>query len=153
MFKIRPIPEDVDDLKKKIKEAKPHDLGNCDADRLKVYAAGGDPRKDEPLRPGKEVKTLGDTTDENPLIVVAPATTQLQQQQQQPTQPPIKTYILGEGVVENSKLAVFYSIDKARKTVGTRFLVRRQRHERYDDSVKRLWAAVSPRMEKKSSFR
>ena len=63
----------IHDLAKAVYEAKDKSLGHCDAADLLVYKAGTDfPAEGEaPLGPGKAVPT--GTTDENPLVVVAPA--------------------------------------------------------------------------------
>ena len=71
---MKPIPEDINDLKEKIKEKKPNDLNGTDADRLNVYAAG----TSYPIVEGQDILDPGDavpskTTSKTPLIVVAPA--------------------------------------------------------------------------------
>ena len=79
-LKVKPESgSDIDDFKKKIREAKPNDLANCDADRLDVY-----PQKTyvpisnqvQPIDPGDQVP--GETTSRDPLIVIAPENPQQQ---------------------------------------------------------------------------
>jgi hypothetical protein len=64
--------QDIDDLKKAVHQARGKSLGHCDAADLLVYKAGTQfPSKEEDkLRPSSSVPK--DTTDENPLRVVAP---------------------------------------------------------------------------------
>ena len=62
----------VDDLTTAVKEKCPNVLAHCDAFQLTVYNPGGEfPKEDDKLSPGKPVPT--NTTDENPLRVVAQA--------------------------------------------------------------------------------
>ena len=71
-LKIKPIPDDIFDLRDEIKEKEQLELP---ASRLKVYAAGTSypiVEGQDILDPGDAVPT--DTTSKNPLIVVAPAT-------------------------------------------------------------------------------
>ena len=77
-LKVKPESgSDIDDLKKKIKEAKPNDLAHCDAFLLDVY-----PQKTyvpisnqvQPIDPGNPVP--GETTSSDPLIVIAPVNPQ-----------------------------------------------------------------------------
>ena len=82
-FKIEPVPKDVYDLAKAVKNEWP-ELNYVAAARLNVYAAGTAvpvPAGTKSLRPGVEIPES--TTDQNPLIVVAP-----QQQQHTPKDPP-----------------------------------------------------------------
>ena len=71
-FKIRVEGEsDIDDLKKAVKEACQDDLGSLAHRKLVVYNPGGEfPKEEDKLSPGKHVPT--NTTDENPIRVVAP---------------------------------------------------------------------------------
>ena len=82
---IRPIPENVYYLKKAVKVEKAVALSHCDADDLNVFAVGTQvptPAGTEPLRPGRKLSELDATTDEKPLIVVAPLPPQQPQQQE-----------------------------------------------------------------------
>jgi serine/threonine protein kinase len=84
VFKIRVgANQDIDDLKKAVHQAKGKSLGHCNAADLVVYEAGTElPRKEEvKLRPSSIVPK--NTTDENPLRVLAPAVKLNQQQQRQ----------------------------------------------------------------------
>jgi hypothetical protein len=85
VFKMRVgANHDIDDLKKAVHQARGKSLGHCDAADLVVYKAGTEfPTKEEDkLRPSLIVPT--DTTDENPLRVLAPLSQEQRQQQQQP---------------------------------------------------------------------
>jgi hypothetical protein len=64
---------DIDDLTKAVYQANDKVLGHCNPPQLAVYKAGTDvpPKEEDKLRPGKPVPT--DSTDENPLCVLAPA--------------------------------------------------------------------------------
>jgi hypothetical protein len=67
---IKPMPEDVYELKKAVKEECTVLLHHCDPVMLDVFAPGADPKTEDTLDPGDPVP--GDTTSKNPLIVVAP---------------------------------------------------------------------------------
>jgi len=76
---IKQIPENISDLKEKVKEKRPNDLNHCDAARLDVYPVGTDvsnlegAQKLDPQAPMEEValpKKRGEY-----LIVVAPKST------------------------------------------------------------------------------
>ena len=74
ILKIKSILDDIFDLKKEIKKEKLNDLKTIDADRLNVYAPG----TSYPIKEGAEIlaaniKVPTDIAYENPLIVVAPA--------------------------------------------------------------------------------
>jgi hypothetical protein len=60
-------------LKEAVHQASSKSLGHCDAFQLEVYKAGTEfpPKEEDKLRPGELVPP--DSTDENPLRVVAPA--------------------------------------------------------------------------------
>jgi len=84
VFKIEPIPKDVNDLRKEIKKEKPNDLKDIDADELDVYPQGTTfpiPSNTDKLNVWDGVPS---TTGPNPLIVVA---RQRQRQQQDDTPP------------------------------------------------------------------
>jgi hypothetical protein len=72
VFSIRPVPNNVDHLKKAAYAAKDKSLEHCNAADLVVYNAGTDfPKEEEvPLFPDDHVSI--DTTARNPLRVVAP---------------------------------------------------------------------------------
>jgi hypothetical protein len=70
--KIKPCPEDVSDLCRDVKQAFVNTLKEIDAGRLIVYAPEDGERKTQ-LRPSAPVPT--DSTDEKPIIVVAPSGT------------------------------------------------------------------------------
>ena len=73
--KISPIPDDVYDLKEAVKVEVEPELNHCDAADLEVFAVGTSvpiPDGTEPLCPGMKLSELDATTDEKPLIVVAP---------------------------------------------------------------------------------
>ena len=76
-LKVKPESgSDIDDLKTKIKEAKPNDLTNCDAFRLDVYPRGTSvpiSTQVQPIDPGAPVPRCSD-----PLIVIAPENPQQQ---------------------------------------------------------------------------
>jgi hypothetical protein len=76
-FRIKPIPEDVDALKKAVKEEWGDRLAVA-APELDVFAPGADPKTEDHLDPGDPVP--GDTSSKNPLIVVAPKHQQPPQQ-------------------------------------------------------------------------
>ena len=76
-FAIKPIPENVDALKKAVKEERTVSLQHCDAAMLEVFAPGADRKTKDALDPGDPVP--GDTSSKNPLIVVAPKPQQQQQ--------------------------------------------------------------------------
>lgn len=76
MFKIKPIPEDINDLRKKIKEEKPNGLKGIDADQLDLYPKQGENDKSLPWGSGIGIIDPGDhvdegTTSRDPLIVLA----------------------------------------------------------------------------------
>ena len=77
-FCIKPIPEDVNALKKAVKKERTVSLQRCDAAMLRVFAPGADPKTETALDPGDPVP--GDTSSKNPLIVVAPKPHQQPQQ-------------------------------------------------------------------------
>jgi hypothetical protein len=68
--RIKPAPDDVVDLRDAVLKKMSKQLGYCDANQLKVFAAGADPTKDKPLPPPAGVPS--DTTYEAPLIVLVP---------------------------------------------------------------------------------
>ena len=83
---IHPIPENVYYLTEEIKAKKAAALLHCDADELNVFAVGTQvlTAVDKvPLRPGMKLSELDATTDEKPLIVVAPLPPPQQPQQQE----------------------------------------------------------------------
>ena len=74
--KIRPIPENVYYLTEAVKVEVEPKLNHCAPSHLNVFAVGTQvptPASTEPLRPGRKLSELDATTDEKPLIVVAPA--------------------------------------------------------------------------------
>ena len=69
--KIKPVPEDVADLCEAVKAKMVNDLAHCDAHHLVVFPPGANiEEQKEALRPGAAPPS--DTTDEKPMIVVAP---------------------------------------------------------------------------------
>jgi hypothetical protein len=62
----------INDLANAVHQANSNSLGHCDASQLFVYKAGTElpPKEEDPLRPSLIVPK--DTTDENPLRVLAP---------------------------------------------------------------------------------
>jgi hypothetical protein len=73
-IEITPIPKNVNALKEKVHAEKQTKLAHVDANDLRVYASGTTlpiPENAHSLRPGKEVFDCP-TTDETPLIVIAP---------------------------------------------------------------------------------
>ena len=84
-LKVKPESgSDIDDLRNKIKEAKPNDLANCDAFLLDLYPRGTSVpiSKDvQPIDPRDPVPRGSD-----PLIVIAPVNQQQQQDAQRPNE-------------------------------------------------------------------
>jgi hypothetical protein len=81
-IKIKPIPDDVADLRDTIREKCPNVLHGIDANMLAVYPTDTSlpvSNASEPLKSGGSVPLH--TTDEEPLIVIAPKP-QAQRQQQ-----------------------------------------------------------------------
>jgi hypothetical protein len=76
-FRIEPIPQDVDALKKLVHRELAPELTHCSAARLKVYAAGTNtvpiPEGTKALNPGHPVPT--NSTSDLPLIVIAKPST------------------------------------------------------------------------------
>ena len=72
------IRNDISDLAAAIAKDREVDLGYCHHSKLSVYGAGAEfpPNEQDRLRPGMPVPE--DTTDENPLRVVAPVVVQPQ---------------------------------------------------------------------------
>jgi hypothetical protein len=73
-IEIASLPKDrINDLADAVHQAKGKSLGHCNAADLVVYKAGTElpPKEEDPLRPSLIVPK--DTTDENPLRVLAPA--------------------------------------------------------------------------------
>lgn len=68
--RVTPVPVDVELLREAVLEKKKKQLGEYDADQLKVYAAGADVAKDAPLRRSAVVPE--GTDEDNPLVVVVP---------------------------------------------------------------------------------
>ena len=77
VFKIQPIPADIDDindLRKKIKEEMPNRLAGIDPGELDVYKPGTSyPNLEREMRFDPYDEVPKNTTGKNPLIVVAPA--------------------------------------------------------------------------------
>jgi hypothetical protein len=72
-FKIRVEAQaDIDDLAKAVYKDGGKSLEHCEAFQLEIFKAGTEfpPKEKDKLRPGKPVPK--DTTDENPLRVMAP---------------------------------------------------------------------------------
>ncbi len=83
-FEIEPIPKNVGALKKDVIKEYRNTLSHADAAFLKVYAPGTTvpiPNITHSLTPGEKVVKYS-TTDEKPIIVIAPKPQQQQQQQQ-----------------------------------------------------------------------
>jgi len=70
VFKIEPIPKDVNDLRKEIKKEKPNDLKDIDADELDVYPQGTTFHIPSNTNKLYEWDAVPSTTGPNPLIVV-----------------------------------------------------------------------------------
>ena len=74
-MKISPIPDVVCCLTEAVKVKVEPKLNHCAPSDLNVFAVGTQvptPAGTEPLRPGRKLSELDATTDEKPLIVVAP---------------------------------------------------------------------------------
>mmetsp|Transcript_53162 Transcript_53162/g.57699 ORF Transcript_53162/g.57699 Transcript_53162/m.57699 type:complete len:353 (+) Transcript_53162:180-1238(+) len=79
-FKISPIPDDINDLKKAVKTELETTLRHCDAANLSVYSPGtGVPIQDSEsrLKANMVCSDILGVTYESPLIVVAPASKQV----------------------------------------------------------------------------
>ena len=86
-IKIRPIPEDVADLARRLKENDlKNKLGHCDVDEIDIYPPKSSLDREKRYKPGKKLeeviaemenKKTPPTSDDHPLIVVAPAPQQL----------------------------------------------------------------------------
>ena len=80
-IKLRPIPEDVADLAKEVKKEMGVALNHCDAAKLVVYPPKSSGDREKKYKPGKKLEEVIDelknttppTSDDHPLIVVAPA--------------------------------------------------------------------------------
>ena len=81
VFKIKPIPGDIDDindLRKKIKEEMPNRLAGIDPGELDVYKPGTSyPNLEREMRFDPYDEVPQNTIGKNPLIVVAPAPKQV----------------------------------------------------------------------------
>ena len=81
-IKIRPIPEDVADLARRLKENDlKNKLGHCDVDEIDIYPPKSSLDREKQYKPGKKLEEVIDelknttppTSEDHPLIVVAPA--------------------------------------------------------------------------------
>ncbi|KAG7355452.1 hypothetical protein IV203_000138 [Nitzschia inconspicua] len=82
VFKIKPVPDDVDALAKEVKEERRNTLSHCDAADLSAFSPGTKPpfAQRNSLKPGKKLEELIEelkdetppTSDDHPLVVVAP---------------------------------------------------------------------------------
>lgn len=116
VFGIYDFSGNIDQLKTKVQEEAKKRF-NIDIYNLAAFEAGTFVPVHEgatALRLSKSPPT--NTTEDGPIIVIA------EKQPQLPPQP-IKTNILGDGVLETLRGAVFYVIDTNRKPIGTGFFV------------------------------
>ena len=77
-FKIKPVPEDVNDLAKATKAELKKSLEHCDVNEISAYSPGTTPpfAQDEAIKPWEEVPTTDPLPGEStprPVIVMAPA--------------------------------------------------------------------------------
>ncbi|KAG7355435.1 hypothetical protein IV203_000121 [Nitzschia inconspicua] len=82
VFKIKPVPDDVDALAKEVKEERRNTLSHCDAADLSAFSPGTKPpfAQGNSLKPGKKLEELIEelkdetppTSDDHPLVVMAP---------------------------------------------------------------------------------
>ena len=118
VFGIYDFKGNVDQVKTKVQEEAKKRF-NVNIYNLAAFEAGSavpvHPEGDTALRLSSSPPT--NTTEDDPIIVIA------ENRPQQPPPQPIKTNILGDGVLETLRGAVFYVVDSNRKPIGTGFFV------------------------------